>query len=255
MKKNANGGNPAKPTVEVTETLTSPQVKKIVGEINKLARETVERGQMDIGDLVLKKVFQGSLGAAYSRDPYKSKSLQQVCADGDLMVNRRRLGEWVRAAALRKELMAKKVDCLNLSYSHFAALLQVDDEKKRNKLAATANKEQWSARKLIGEVDKTKVPTVTEGKAGGPGQSSDDKAEKLLQVLVNPLALMEDKEAQQLLANPQDMRDKVTYAVQMQIAGQIDKLIASMLDSANLLKLAKKNIAMITLGDVQADVV
>jgi len=252
MKKNANGGNPAKSTVTVNEPLTPMQIKKIVGKINKLARETVERGQMDIGVLVLDEIFQGSLDAAFSRDPFKSKPLQQVCADLELLVNRRRLGEWVRAAFLRKELIAKKVDCSNLSYSHFAALLQVDDVTKRNKLAAKANKGQWSARKLIDEVGKMKVPTVTEGKAQGPDQSSAEQAVKLLEVLSNPQALMKDEETKKLLANPQDMRDRVTLSTAIQLADVLDNLIASMLDSANLLKLAKKNIALVYVPKVEA---
>ena len=64
MKKKANGGNPAGPTADVTKILSPHEVTKLVGEINKLAIETVERGKMDIGDLVLKKVFQGSLDEA-----------------------------------------------------------------------------------------------------------------------------------------------------------------------------------------------
>ena len=278
MAKKANGGNPArtrgkakaKATVAVkkkaanakaaavtVKTLSPQDLAKIVGEINKLAIETVERGQMDIGDLVLKKVFQGSLDEATSRDPYKSKSMMQIIAHANLRVDRRRLGEWVRAAFVRKELIAKKVDCSNLSYSHFAALLKVDNDKSRKKLAADANKKQWPARTLAEKIGKEKVAKVTDGKAQGPGQSPEEKAEQLLEVIGNPLALMKDEETKKLLASPQDMRHLVPLSAALRMADKIDSLIASMKDSVNLLELAKTNIAQAFLPkqviDVQAN--
>lgn len=251
MAKKANGGNPAKKSAEVTKTLTPAQVNKIVGEINKLAIETVERGMLAIGDLVLKKVFQGSLDEATSRNPYKSKSMLQIIAHANLRVDRRRLGEWVRAADLRKELIAKKVDCSNLSYSHFAALLKVDDVKKRNKLAAKANKGQWSGRKLAEEIGKINPAKVSEG-----------KSKDLIKILGNPEALMKDKDAQRILENPQDL-EKLPFDMRLHIARRADELVKLMVDSTNLLNLAKRNIAQIDLKgfedadviDVQADVV
>jgi len=223
----------AKAGTEAAKTLTPQQVKKVVSDINKLARETVERGMLAIGLLVLEAVFQGILEAAFSRNPYKSKSLQLVCKETDLMVDRRRLGEWVRAAALSKELIAKKVDCSNLSYSHFAALLQVDDEKNRNKLAAKANKGQWSARKLAEEIGKM-----------NPAKVSERKSKDLLKILGNPVAFMKDEETKKILGSPQDMRDKVPLSTAMLLADSIDGLIASMKGSVNLLELAKKNISL-----------
>ena len=238
--------------VSVTdETMLNQEVIKIVGEINKLAIETVERGKMDIGDLVLTKVFRGSLNEATSRNPYKSKSMKQVVKHKDLRVDRRRLGEWVRAAFARKELMAKNVDCSNLSYSHFAALLKVDDEKDRKKLAREANKKQWSARKLADEIGRQKVEKVSTGTAQEAAQSPAEKAEKLLEVIGNPLALMEDEETKKLLGSPQDMRHLVTLSVAMRMAERIDSVIASIKDSVNLLELAKTNIAKAFLPDEQ----
>lgn len=280
MAKKANEVNPAKNTskaeaklqekatvkteatakaTKVAKSLTKQEVKNLVSEINKLAIETVERGMLAIGLLVLEKVFQGILEAALSRNPYKSKTLQQVCAHADLRVDRRRLGEWVRAAALSKDLMAKGVDCSNLNYSHFAALLKVDDDKKRQKLAADANKGPWTARKLIEEVGKLKVTTVTEEKAQELALPSNMTVGRLLTALANPRILMEDKEAQQFLGNPQDM-EVLPFDIRMQVARLCNDLFKWIADSVPLLKLVKKNIALIELKDsevidVEANVV
>ncbi len=252
MTKKANGGNSvkavAKPKAaakgksdaESAKTLTPKQVKSVVREINKLALETVERGMLAIGFLVLEKVFKGILEAVFSRNPNKSKSLQQVCNDTDLRVDRRRLGEWVRAAALSKELTAKQVDCSNLSYSHFAALLQVEDEKERDTLARKANKGRWSARKLADEIGKT-----------NPAKASQGKSKDLVKLLGNPEALMKDKEAQKILESPEDL-EKLPFDVRLFIAKRADELVKSMADSTSLLKLAKRNIARIELGFQQA---
>lgn len=233
--------------------LSTEQVDLIVNKINGKAIETVERGALEIGEIVLEDVFHGSLDEATSRNPFKDVSMLVVCAHKGLMVKRRRLGEYVRAAWLRKDLIAKGVECPNLGYSHLAALLQVDDAEKRQDLAAEANDERWTARRLIDEVNGLKVPAAAKKKAQKPGKSSDEQADKLLEILGNPQALMEDEETKKLLANPQDMRDKVTEAMVAQLAARIDHLIASMRDSTALLKLAKKNMRIITLERLQAD--
>jgi len=250
MEHYATEGNPGN---NESGLLSTEQVHSIVDKINGKAIETVERGALEIGDIALEDIFQGSLDEATSRNPFKNVSMLLVCAHKGLMVKRRRLGEWVRAAWLRKDLIAKGVECPNLGYSHFAALLQLEDDNKRQELAATANTEQWKARKLIAEVDKLKSPAVTKGKAQKSGQSSDEQANKLLEVIGNPLALMQDEETKKLLADPEDMRDKVTEAMVAQLAARIDHLIASMQDSTALLKLAKKNMRIITLERLQAD--
>jgi hypothetical protein len=227
MAKKANGRNSAKPTVKTTDTLSPQQVEKVVIKINKMAIETVERGAMEIGNLALEEVFQGSLDEATSLNPYKNRSMMLVCAHADLLVNRRRLGEWVRAAGLRKDLIAKDVDCSNLSYSHFAALLQVEDEKNRNILAAKANKGKWSARKLAEEIGKMNPAKVSEG-----------KSKDILKILGNPEALMKDKEAQRILENPQDL-EKLPFDIRLHIAKRADEMVKWMVDSTNLLKLVR----------------
>lgn len=277
MAKKANEGSPVKKTSKAeakakekavvktkdatmaAKSLTNQEVKNLVGEINKLAIETVERGMLAIGLLVLEKVFQGSLDEVTSRNPYKNKSLMQVIADDNLRVDRRRLGEWVRAAFVRKQLIAKKVDCSNLSYSHFAALLKVEADKQRQKLAADANKGQWKARKLIEEVGKLKVPAVIDEKAQGNALPSGITVGRVLTALASPRILAEDKEVQQFLGNTQDL-EVLPFDVRQQVARLANDLFKWIADSVPLLKLVKKNIALIELKDsevidVEANVV
>ncbi|AFM24873.1 hypothetical protein [Desulfomonile tiedjei] len=237
MAKKAKESNSAKTKNKSTDVLSDDQIKKIVGEINKLAIDTVERGQMDIGDLVLSKVFQGSLDEATSKSPYKNKTMKSIIDHDNLRVNRRRLGEWVRAAFLRKQLLAKEVDCSNLSYSHFAVLLQVENEATRVKLANKANKKKASARKLADEVGKLHRVVHSE---------EDGKA--LLRLLGNPEALMKDEKAKKTLENQEDL-EKLPFDIRMLIAKRAEEVAKHMIDSMNLLKVAKKNIALIELRE------
>jgi hypothetical protein len=247
MTKNANGGIPGKKAVETAKKtdkpLTPQQVKKIVGDINRLY-VTVGKGQLEIGDFVLNQVFQGSLDEASSRDPYKNKSMALVCGHVDLNVNRRRLGEYVRVAYSRKELIAHNEGCSNLIYSHFAALLQVKDAKERNKLAVKASKGQWSVHKLAEEIGKKKTAKADNGKKQDTGQPSVGIAEQLMQILCNPLALMKDEEVKKMLANPEAIKVQMPLSAAIQLAEVVDELITSMFESAKLLEEAKENIAL-----------
>jgi len=150
--------------------------------------------------------------------------------------------------------MANKVDCFHLSYSHFAALLQVDDEKKREKLAMTANKEQWPVRKLANEVGKNKAAAALNGKAENPALDSVQhaKAEELMKAAGDFMALMQDDEVRRLLEDPQELKDRLAFDIRMQLARRIDQFVTRMSDSANLLRLAKRNIAQIELADLEA---
>jgi hypothetical protein len=261
MAKKKNEGNPGKKNANVTPTFSEADAKKVVHKINKVARKTVEKGCMDIGDVVLEDVFQGSLDEVCSKDPFKSNALVLVCKDPELMVNRRRLGEWVRAAHLCKELKAKKVDCTFLSYSHFAALLKLDDEKKCVELATSANKEQWSARELAKKIGKKKAARSIKEDAGNQPQVTDitrAKAEQLMRTAGEFLALMQEEETQRLLEDPQELKDRMAYDIRIQFAHWVDQFVSKMSDSTNLLKVAKRNIRRIeaeALGAPEDDVI
>ncbi len=243
MKKNANEENSGRQTTKSTGKLTPQQVTKLVGDINRLYM-AVGKGQLDIGDIVLEKAFQGSLDEATSRDPYKNKSMGLICSHSDLNVDRRRLGEYVRVAGFRKELTATNVDCSNFAYSHFAVLLKVDDAKTRNKLIAKAVKGGWSARKLADEIRKNASAKANNGSGQDTVQPSLGLAKQLIEILCNPMALMKDEEVKKMLANPEAIKVHMPLSTAIQLAEMFDELITSMFESAKILEEARENIAL-----------
>lgn len=238
MSNVAYEANPATARVEQTETPID--FKKVVYGINKLVKETVDKGRMETGDLVLDALFQGSLEEALSRNPYKSKSLEDLCKDPELLTDRRTLSKWVRAAALRRDLIANQVDCSKLYYSHLAALLAVTDEKSRRELAAEANQNEWSVRQISEKAASMKY-----------GKAANGKAKELMKKMEDPLALLEDEETKRLLEDAQSLKEELESIERLTMVKFIDNVVARMLRSAELLRETKKNLVLIELDQLQ----
>src|SRR5208283_1817175 len=82
----------------------------IVHQINEIARQTVEEGQLKIGALILQRIFNNDVDKVVEKNPNKDKSLRAICLHPELAVDRRRLSTWVQAAALKALLIEWKMD-------------------------------------------------------------------------------------------------------------------------------------------------
>jgi hypothetical protein len=203
MTSKKNLTKPSKSSDRDSTDLTSTNLDNLIGKINEVAIKTVERGAMEIGKEVLDGIYEGSLSEALSHSPNKGVTLQDICEHPNLLltINRRTLGTWVKAAHLKKVLIDYKIDCSKLRYSHFAALLRVTKEDKLVQIAKSAIDGNWSARKIIDEIEglkRTRIP-----KNGGRGnrisEESDDK-NVVIRMVENPLTLVEEEAAQRISA-------------------------------------------------------
>jgi hypothetical protein len=219
------------------ETRPEVDLDTVVGHINDLAIKTVERGALEIGEYVLDAVFKGSLDKALSKNPNKSQSLQDVCNHQKLMVNRRTLGGWVRAANLKRTLVSREVDCSNLTLSHFTALLQVKDEATRDDLAAKANDGRWCVHKLSVEVDMTKGLTVP-----------DFIVKEMKRMVQNPLDF-EDDRAVERLSDTRALAEDLSSTDRLGMVKGIDITLPRIEMFLNLLKTTKRNLVRIELGE------
>ncbi len=107
----------------------------IVHQINEIARQTVEEGQLKIGAFILQQVFDNDVDKVVEKNPNKDKSLRAICDHPDLAVDRRRLSTWVQAAALKALLIEHKFDPAPFTLSHLTALLVVKKREPRFQLA------------------------------------------------------------------------------------------------------------------------
>jgi hypothetical protein len=225
---------------EGTEPAVS--VKEVVRKINEIATKTVERGIMEIGEYVLSEVFQDKLEDVLSQSPYKSASLRTISEDPELMVDRRRLGTYVRAAALKKELQGKNVDCANLRFSQLAALLKMRDEEKRAELAAEANQSGFSVRAILDRIEATKKQKPSNG-----------KVQELLRKMEDPLGLLSDEDTRQLLNNPQRLKEDLEPQDRWAMVKIIDEAARKMEQSTSLFKEARVHLVRIELGSPEPE--
>ena len=220
------------------ELMPPETVKVVVRKINEIAIRTVEQGIMEIGEYVLSEVFHDKLEDVFSHSAYKAASLTQICADPDLLIDRRRLGTYVKAAALRQELKAKGVDCSKLKFAHLAALLKMSNVEKRLELAAEANRDGLSARTLDDIIEATKKR-----------KPADSKTEELFQKLQDPLKVLSNEDTKQLLSNPQRLKEELESEDRWNMVRLIDEATKKMEQSTNLFKEARVILVRIELGD------
>jgi len=229
-------------------------IDKIVVKINKIAVETVEKGAMEIGDLVLKEVFGGSLSAALSRNPNKDVSLQEICNHRELRVNRRTLGLWVRAANLRKALITDKVDCSNLRYSHFTVLLRVTNAQKRKEFAKEANQGKLSSRKTTELIEgmKQKRNANSNGNGKKDTHESEDRSRELIRMVENPFDLAAKEAAQRFSAELKSLLE-VESGNRWDILKVIDSVLEKIGKSSEFLNRLKHSLISNNLDDLNPE--
>jgi|GEM_PF-5198896 len=219
--------------------LSSTQVDAVVKGINSIAVKTVEKGKMEIGEYVLSVVFMDDLKAVSSQNPYKNSSLSEIAKHPDLLVDRRQLGTWVRAAAFRRKLVQAGVDCTHLTYSHFAAFFRLKKEEKQIELAKEVSRDNLSVRQILDRIESSKN-----------GKPSNQPHKDLLKKVEDPFKLMEDKEATDLLSDPEKLAE-LTSGDRVDIVKAIDKTELQINKSQKFLRQAKKDILQIELGPYQ----
>lgn len=206
-------------------------VKEIVRNINRIAFSVVERGKMEIGEYVLQVVFKDKIDDVLSKNPNKTESLRKICEDPELRVDRRRLGNWVGAAALHRDLEANDVDCSGIMTSQLVALLRVKDQDKRRELANEVNSKGLSMRKILDRADEL-----------NRNGNSVSVAKVLRKKIGNPLSLMEDEEAIALLKDEHRLAEEIPYKERTEIITAIDEVANQIEKSKTFLEEVRDNL-------------
>jgi hypothetical protein len=131
-------------------------IDETVETINSMYRKNVDNGKIEIGTLLLDKVFKGNIEEAMSTNPQKHKTFSKIIERTDLLVEPKTLGSWVRAAAAMKDLKKRGINLPNLTTYHYVELASVRGEEERTDLAKRAELEGWSVKVLREEIRKAK---------------------------------------------------------------------------------------------------
>lgn len=184
---------------------------ELANEINRLYDETLGKGGLRIGGLVLDKKFNGDLSKVQDRNPLKETSLATLAKDGKLKVDPTTLSSWIKAAALARWFEKNNNPLDNFTTSHFVALLPLEDEVKRGELAIEANNSGMSVRDL-----QKRVKTLK----GGTG--TIDYAKQILAKLGNGKALLADENLKRVLSSKTMLLSELSGPDREEIEAEIE---------------------------------
>jgi hypothetical protein len=214
-------------------TVIDPDTSRLVAEINKIAQRTVERGKMEIGQYILKNVFDGDIQEVLARNPNKSRSLRAICSHPDLMVDHRKLGSWVKAAALRLDLEGNGLDVSKLSFTHFVILLRVGSPEKRIELARKIVKKGMSMKETLDAVNVIKRKAMP------------SKGKEMLKKLADPLKLFNDADYKDLLSNRERMEEEFDSEDRLRLIKELERRAGEVAEVNQFLETSKKNLLAI----------
>jgi hypothetical protein len=218
---------------------TDWSTEDIVRAINDIARRTVETGKLKIGQLVFEKVFKGDINEVLTKNPNKSVSLRDICAHPRLMVDHRKLGSWVKAAALRSKLGDEGVDVSKFYLSHFLAILRVGNAEKRLELAKKAATNNMSGREIVAEIETAK-------------EKSDPptKGALLLKKVDDPFSLFEDENDRGFLSDKDRLDRELDSEARLRLIKAIGARLGKMIEVNEFLETSKKNLVAIEMENL-----
>ena len=214
----------------------------IVRAINDIARRTVETGKLKIGQFVFEKVFKGDIKEVLSKNPNKSTSLRAICDDKELMVDHRKLGSWVKAAALKADLKLKEVDISEFYLSHFLAILRIGNAEKRLEMAQKAATENLSGRDIVGEIEATRQKN-----------SPPTKGEILLKKVDDPFSLFADEEYKDFLSNKARLETELDSEGRLRMIKAIGARLGKISEVNAFLETSKKNLVAIEMENLNGE--
>ena len=211
----------------------------IVHQINEIARQTVEEGQLKIGALILQRIFNNDVDKVVEKNPNKDKSLRAICLHPELAVDRRKLSTWVQAAALKALLIEWKMDPKPFTLSHLTALLVVKKRDQRFQLAKRVIKGGLSAR----ETKQIALRMQSSSEISG-----NPVAKSLIRVLGNPIKLLGKQETTKLFNDTDKLAKDLDSADRVVILKKIEKTSKEMDKGKDILSGLKKSLLGIELS-------
>jgi hypothetical protein len=136
------------------DVVDDSKINEAVAFINEVANKTIYQGSIEIGEYILKNFFEDDIKFAASKNPKKQASFNKLCERDDLSLSPNRLAIMVRVASQERYLSEKEVDTSELTYTHKASLVKLNNGQKKINLIKRCVGEEWSTRKLDVEINK-----------------------------------------------------------------------------------------------------
>lgn len=143
-----------KDMVETSQEVDSQLFDDAVKFINEKANETLYKGSIEIGEYILEKFFENKPELASSKNPKKLQSFNKLCEREDLVVHPNRLSLMVRVASQEKFFITEDIDTKELSYTHKASLVKLDNNSKKINMVKKCIEKEWSTKALDNAIKK-----------------------------------------------------------------------------------------------------
>ena len=213
------------------------KITEAVVFINEVANKTIYQGSIEIGEYILKNFFEDDIKFAASKNPKKQASFNKLCKRDDLTVSPNRLAIMVRVASQERYLSEKEVDTSELTYTHKASLVKLNNGQKKINLIKKCVGEEWTTRKLDDEIKeklkelpqtrKSSLLLTTKKCITKIEQAQKTVDDTNLNVEFDELLTMSDKKRKGLEKSVKELKKKVedTATKSEQISADCDGLL------------------------------
>lgn len=218
-------------------------IDEAVEFINETATKTIYKGSIEIGEYILKHFFEDDIKLASSKNPKKQASFNKLCEREDLTLHPNSLALMVRVASQERFLAEKKVDTSELTYTHKASFVKLDNGQKKINLIRKCLDEKWTTRKLDDEIkEKLKgLPPTNKPSLLLTTKKYITKVDGVLKTVgdtdlkvdVDALLTMSDKKRQDLKKYVKELKKKVedTATKSEKISADCDGLLGKIAEA------------------------
>ncbi len=218
-------------------------IDEAVEFINETATKTIYKGSIEIGEYILKHFFDDDIKLASSKNPKKQASFNKLCEREDLTLHPNSLALMVRVASQERFLAEKKVDTSELTYTHKASFVKLDNGQKKINLIRKCLDEKWTTRKLDDEIkEKLKgLPPTNKPSLLLTTKKYITKVDGVLKTVgdtdlkvdVDALLTMSDKKRQDLKKYVKELKKKVedTATKSEKISADCDGLLGKIAEA------------------------
>lgn len=159
-------GNPDILPPTTTQQPPEVDIDQAVIRINELANQTLYQGSVQIGEYVLQTFFHDDYELAHSKHPFKNASYRTLCGREDLLISPANLNRMVRVAIQERFFQAHGLNVQNLSFSHKAALVRIQNNPAKIEFVQNLIANPVSTRQLS-EMAKEFISLSSNGGSNG----------------------------------------------------------------------------------------
>jgi hypothetical protein len=207
-------------------------VDRVAGDIKGIVITTIFHAYLLIGYYLLAVFFDSDESLAFSKNPYKETSLNDLAKRDDIPFTRQKLTDCVKAAAVDMELNRGGHHFDHPNYEHLLQLARMKKQEERLELARLANEEKLTSNELKKLIDNRLGKTASQDK---------QIARALTRQLREFVRLASDEDVQEFLEDQQRSAalDHTEIAQLLDFSGKFRETAA---DTQEMLKQLEENL-------------